>query len=319
MQNIHRLAQQVLRKLHEPISSDPNGWYPWANIFQALNSAKDVLTSEMVLLGERYRTLLFPADTWALYSTPASGNRVATMPANFIRAAVVEVLVGSQYYPIEEDRPIEGRSWPSPEQARSLSRDTGYYFEGESLFLNHDSSGVVANGVRVRMERSCPDLLVGQPATAATASTNLVLAQSDNEAIGQLAASMDDHAYLGLYLTWIPKLDPEAVTDTNGGLLNTRNRIVGYTGASFTAAMETAWTDPPLPAVTDTYAMMTPFPDAIDRLLVYKAAALLQADAGEDPSGHEASFFSGLETWMEVMDQRSSAQRRFRPYEDDPD
>ncbi len=314
MQNLRRLAERVLRELHEPIErtagiAQENEHFPWNTIHNALNTAKDDILAELLLSGERYRTLLFPTDTPLVFSTPATGNRIATLPGNVVRVTLVEALVGAEYVILGQWKPSEAYDrYPYPGIARQLSADSKYVIDGDGLFLDHASAGVVIDGIRVYAERDCPDLLVGTPAANTVAGNLVILAQDDDDTLGQMAAELDDNVYSGLYLQWI---------QGQGGLLNTRSRILSYAGATQTCTMDQAWST--LPLSTDTYAMMTPFPRAVDRLLAYYAAGLLMGESGEDPGVHMTTYERLLEKWMQIYDNRSSGQNRFRPYEDDPD
>jgi hypothetical protein len=273
------------------------------DVVEAINEAKDLVVTDLMDCRENILGYLSTADTPLLLDIPASSPRIV-MPGLVARVTQVEVLNGSEYVTIQEQRRGEWMSgMKTHSQVSVLYGDTTYEVIGPYIQLDRQVDSAVPAGLRVTCERYIADLLMGT-ATGGGAAT-VTLPSSVVAANGQSPASLEDDIYIGL--------DLEITAGTGSGQ---RRTISDYAGSTRIATVSAAWSTPP--DSTSVFAMFTPFRNlvgAADKLVDLRARIALLTDGkiNRDASGLASRYNELEEKLMSALDSRTPGMRAMIP------
>jgi len=269
--------------------------------YEALNSAKDVIFSELLQTYERRRAN-------SPYSIPLTGTGPYPLPFNCLRIVLVVFSPGGDDSIILKENKIteadHGSSYPST--AQSTTGDFSYQIKGEKELLYIEMIPPTESGtLKVYFEQDIPDMLVWNPPTNSGASS-LYLPATYNDVVGQEPADAIDDYYNGVLV--------EVISGTGVGEIG---RILDYTGSTRLATMEAAWVAPPTTA--SLVSMVCPVARPLERAMRRWAAAEILSDNGEDARSHYARARASIESWMEIFDTLTPGHRKFRPYDMEAD
>lgn len=294
---MYEMGQDLIVELGEE-PADGGDYYKPRYLYKAINAGKDEVLSELLKTNEKFRTLLTSTDTPTAINVLANQPKYE-LPADCLRLVQVLVKMGDQYVGITERPRGEGRfgeSYPSPSQGPTYLNQ--YALLGNSILLDPPFASDIVAGLLLYYEKDLHDLLVGKQSADPGATAFLALATTADDTIGQRPALTVNDVYIGI--------DIEIVSGTGIGQ---RRKILDYDGATRIATLDSAWVTPPTIAGASIYSMAIPFPRVLERPIMLWAAGNLLDEAGEDGTGKFNQYERAMESWMEVLDERTPGQR----------